>query len=90
MTNDDIPRPYDGATCSRCGGRYSICVHMNTHAYNIDPAHAERIKARYALGQTFAPPADWDTATFTDPGFVPNKVLKVINGNLIPSEEVGE
>lgn len=86
-------------TCICCGGRYATCPHFATHAYNIDPEHAERIKARYALAARFGGP-DFETveagikhavsstglsaaAAHTDPGFVPIRVPRKVNGDLL-------
>lgn len=81
-------------TCTRCGRRYGGCPHMGTLAYNVDPEHALRIRARYELAKRFAGPDDWDRAAefdrmvFTDDGFVPSKVHKVsLNGSLTSSYE---
>ncbi len=52
--------------CKRCGEIYISCPHYATWGDGIDTNHAERIKARYALGKRFNS-EDHDTADyFTD------------------------
>lgn len=64
---------------------------MGTLAYNVDPEHALRIHARYELAKRFAgnDAGDivFDHMSFTDPGFVPSKVHKDINGSLTSTYE---
>lgn len=90
----------DHTICECCGRRYAGCPHYATHAYNIDPEHAERIKARYALASRFDDPGFEETAidtlrrtavgdglsrsrAYTDEGFVPIRVPRKINGDLL-------
>lgn len=47
----------------RCGKFYDRCKHINT-AMKMSPEHADRIKARYALGKMFNP--DHDNTSYTD------------------------
>lgn len=92
----------ESTTCICCGGRYSTCPHYGTHAYNIDPEHRDRIKARYALAARFAGEPFEETAiatlravssgtlgsarSYADDGFVPIRVPRKLNGDLLANE----
>lgn len=55
------PTPY----CRRCGEPPHKCRHGFTVGHHTtDPAHAARIRARYALGRIYNP--DHDTTSYTD------------------------
>jgi hypothetical protein len=92
ITNLDL----SGTVCECCGRRYSSCPHYATQAYNIDPAHAERIRARYAWAQQFGGEGFEETVidklrhnplstarSYADEGFVPIRVPRKINGDLL-------
>jgi hypothetical protein len=53
------------AFCCRCGQLYDHCMHINCTTTG-DDEHAERIRARYAIGKEFNP--EHDSADYTDNG----------------------
>lgn len=59
------------AMCSRCGEVYEGCRHFQCAMINLTPAHADRVRARYRIGQQFNP--DHDTTSYLDEGFVPER-----------------
>lgn len=61
--------------CARCGEVYERCNHFQCAVINMTPAHATRVRARYALGKAHNPDHYDNTlkCMYLDEGFEPQR-----------------